>query len=65
MVNFLGLTQDVFFITINYNWMADTWSGSFTSVFISFELRKYSYMSGSLFYKANAPANITPGIYLF
>lgn len=45
--------------------MADTWSGSFTSVFISFELRKYSYMSGSLFYKANAPANITPGIYLF
>lgn len=66
MIHFHGLTQDLISITLIYNWMADTWSGNFTSFFISFELRKYySYMSGSLFYKANAPANITPGTYLF
>lgn len=40
------------------------WSRNFTSFFIGLEQRKYSYLSGSLFYKANALANVTPGVYL-
>lgn len=64
MVHFLGLKM-YFFITINYICTADTWSESFISFFVSFEVRKYSYMSGNLFYEANALANVTPAIYLF